>query len=116
MRISRSFPFSSGGTGVFETREGFGAVWAKSLRNSLVACAVRILATISGLVFEGGGDGSTFFELGFIVFGVVPSSFVLEADFAIDCPSFLAVVLGFGEAAGGDGFFDSLEIAVTLPF
>ncbi len=46
------------------TSDGFGAGWARSFRCSFSAWALRIFATISGLVFVGGGAGSFFFALG----------------------------------------------------
>lgn len=46
------------------TSDGFGAGCARSLRCSFSAWALRILATISGLVFVGGGAGIFFFALG----------------------------------------------------
>ena len=46
------------------TSDGLGAGCARSLRCSFSAWALRILATISGLVFVGGGAGIFFFALG----------------------------------------------------
>lgn len=101
---------------MFETKEGFGAGWARSLRASFVAWAFRILATMSGLVFDGGGDCSTFFELGFIVLTALAGSFALEADFVAAEPSFFAGATGFAEAAGTADFLASLTTSTAFAF
>jgi hypothetical protein len=59
------------------TRDGLGAGWARSLRCSFSACALRILATISGLVFVGGGVG-----ICFLAFGGADSRVFLTTGFA----------------------------------
>ncbi len=47
-----------GGTVFSGVNDVLGAGCAKSFRSSFPACALRIFATISGFVLDGGGTGS----------------------------------------------------------
>jgi len=92
MSTSRSRPFSISGRVVRSVSDVFGAVCARSLRSSFSACAVRIFATISGLVFDGGGAGSAGWVLGI--------GFAWATILLLPLPESLVLVV-FGERTTG---------------
>jgi hypothetical protein len=91
---------------VVGTSDGLGAGWARSLRCSFSACALLIFATISGLVFVGGGVGIFFFALG----GADSNTLLLTAGATAGVATFSGLVAFSGDLAGCLG--DSLLIGL----